>query len=942
MPFYNHTEILEKTNGGIDIITFLVPEAENALQRRKHFKIREEKTASCSIKRNEQDGNYIVTDWGTGDHMNAVTLWMNLKGVEYKVALEQISAQFGIMPEEQLKELRQPDFNKRPAKPDEEDGTYAFDIMNEVPEAWLKELGHYAKVEKLKFYHWHAVRSYTYIKDRVAMTFGSRDTYPIFIIEEEGFKKIYQPLAFEKRHRFKYAATNKPTDLIHGLQQAEQWFYERNPHEADGYVQTAEAAEENGGEPPKTEKIPELIICSGDRDALNVAGMGYYVVWKNSESAKITGKDYKRMSKIAERIYNLPDIDTTGVKQGHALAMYYMDIHTIWLPKELLERKDWRGNSRKDLVDFCATYRDNARSIFRGLLRISYPMRFWDVIPHDKGIKYEVNNVHLYNFLARNGFYRYEVEGHKEGFIYVQIEGNVVKEIDTVKTKAYINKFLEERREEVKLRNHFYRSPHLNASSLTNLPTVDPDFVSYTRHDRFFFYRDSVVKVSGEGIEQCKPGTVNKFVWEDNVIDHKIEIRDPFFKVDHIIDENGRQHINDIEILDDSCLFFRYLIQTSRIHWRKELEDSLVDVDQEKADAYRKKNRYKIDGPNLSAEEIHEQKLHLINKMYAIGYILHRYRQMSRAWCVYAMDNRISDSGESYGGSGKSILFNAAIGKMCRLFYKGARDHRIFEDRHVFDGVTKHTDVVLFDDAGEYLNFDFLFPYITGGWNINPKNNQPFFIPFSESPIPVITTNYTLRKTDPSTLRRVLFTVFSDYYHKEGEHYDEDMNPEIDFGKELLGPDYTAYEWNNFYNTMMQCLQLYLQLRSKVDPPMDNVTMRNLRTEMGDTFYEWALVYFSPEGDNLNKELVKNDVMARFFDETKSKTTFWSSQRFTRCLKAFCMHDGLAYNPQKKGKRIISKVDGKTQQMIFLMTPEYNVIQQNFDFKPDDENDAGF
>lgn len=920
MAYYNQEEILNKTNGGLDIITKLCPDAIEGVQRSKNFKLRpEEKTASASIKQLEKDGVYVVTDWGDdGKPKNGILLWAHLKKCDFKTALEQIAAEFGIMPEEQLKQVRQPDFNKREAKPSEEDGKYSFVTKAEIPDSWLKVIGPFADKVKLARYHWKAVESYSLTKNREVYTWSSREDYPIFIIEEEGFKKIYQPLAYDKKNRFRYAATDKPKDFLHGLQQARQDFYDKNPHEASGYSESEADSKAKEDGDLETEKLKEIIICSGDRDAMNVAGMGYYVVWKNSESAKITGKAWKEMNKIADRVYNLPDIDVTGVRQGHSLALFYLNMHTIWLPQELLKLKDWRGNPRKDLLDFCETYREKSKTKFKDLLKVSYPYRFWDTFVQGEKLKHEVNNVYLYNFLSRNGFYRYEMEGEQDGFIFIQINGNTVKQVTPVQVKAYINEFLASRHEEVKLRNHFYRSTYTNTQSLQNLPTTDPDFISFTKTNRYFFFKDKVVEVNKDEIKICKPGSVDKYVWDDQVVDHSFEIEDDFFKVDFNVDENGRQHINDIEIKNDSCLFLRYLIQTSRIYWREEFEDKIQHLSAEQQAQYRKENKFKIDGPELTDDQIHEQKLHLVNKMYAIGYILHRYRQMSRAWVPYAMDNRISESGESYGGSGKSILFNAAMSRLCRTFYKGARDNKIFEDRHIFHGVTKHTDYVLFDDAGEYFDFDVLFPYITGNFNVNPKNNQPFSIPFAEAPLMAITTNYTPRKTDPSTLRRMLFVVFSDYYHKEGEFYKEDMNPELDFGKELLGHEFTVNEWNLFYNTMLQCLKLYLTLPGKVDPPMSSVELRNLRSQMGDTFFNWAEVYFSPEGDKINQELVKKDAMEDFLKDTNTAPRFVTPNNFKKKLQAYCKFSGLLFNPESKGKRIIKKVDGKAVEMIRL------------------------
>jgi len=924
MPFYNQEEILTKTTGGLDIIIKLCPDATEAVSRQRNFKLRpDEKTASASLKELE-DGTYVVTDWGSDSKSrNGILLWSHMRNVDFKTALEQIATEFGIMPEEKLKEIRQPDFNAAPAAPDQQEGSMDFEILPETPESWLVVVGPMVTNEVLTKYHWKPVKSYSLVKNRKTLTWNSRENYPIFIIEEPGFKKIYQPLSFEKADRFRYHTTEKPRDFMHGLSQASEMFYNKNPHEADGYSEgEAEAKEREEGK-QTTEKLPEIIICSGDRDAMNVAGMGYIVVWKNSESAKITGATWKQLSKIAERVYNLPDIDTTGIKQGHSLAHYYLDLYTIWLPQELLKFRDWRGNPRKDLRDFVETYRQNSKRKFKDLLKISYPYRFWDYMPTQKGMKPEVNNVHLYNFLTRSGFYRFEMEGIAEGFIYIHIQGNTVREVNPVQIRAYINDFLTARHEDVRLRNHFYRSPHLNAQSLQNLPTTRPDFVSYSKLDRHFFFKDKVVKVDKESIGICKPGTVEKYVWEDNVIDHSFEPEKNFFDVDFTIDESGRQHINDITVHDDKCLFFRYLIQTSRIHWAEELESRTATFTAEDKTKYLEANKFKIDGPNLNEDEIHEQKAHLVNKIFTIGYILHRYRSMNRSWVPYAMDNRISESGESFGGSGKSILFNIALGKMSNMFYKGARDNKIFEDRFIFHGVTKHTDFILFDDAGEYFNFDFLYPYITGQFNVNPKNNQPYSVPAHEAPIIGITTNYTPRKTDASTLRRILFLVFSDYYHKEGEFYKEDRDPEKDLGKQLLGPDYTNEDWNNFFNFMLQCLKFYLKLPSKVDPPMSNVELRNLRSQMGDTFFDWAEVYFSPTGDKINQELVKRKTMEEFMEETNTSPRFINPGLFKKKLIAYSKYSGLLFNAAQKGKRFIKKVDGKATEMITLEAPDF-------------------
>ena len=51
MAFVDYKDILEVTNNGLDIIAMYYPDARNGIERRdKKFKIREERTASASIR----------------------------------------------------------------------------------------------------------------------------------------------------------------------------------------------------------------------------------------------------------------------------------------------------------------------------------------------------------------------------------------------------------------------------------------------------------------------------------------------------------------------------------------------------------------------------------------------------------------------------------------------------------------------------------------------------------------------------------------------------------------------------------------------------------------------------------------------------------------------------------------------------------------------------
>src|SRR5690606_34826073 len=104
------------------------------------------------------------------------------------------------------------------------------------------------------------------------------------------------------------------------------------------------------------------------------------------------------------------------------------------------------------------------------------------------------------------------------------------------------------------------------------------------------------------------------FIWEKDVYDHQFIKLDPPFFIQK--DATGAY---DIEIKDNSCLFLRFLIQTSRIHWRVELETKLEasNMTPQEQLEYKEANKFNIAGPLLSGDEIDEQKSHLMNKIFA-------------------------------------------------------------------------------------------------------------------------------------------------------------------------------------------------------------------------------------------------------------------------------------------------------------------------------------
>lgn len=961
-------EILEATEGGLQIILMYYPEAADCIGKAgKKFKMHEEKTPSASIKK-MPDGNYVVADFGAdGKWMNGITLCQKQENLDFGGAIGFLAAHFRIGGSEVAKSIFEPKITVTDATPDQKEGEKIIDdVHEEIPNVHMDILFSEKVISQLEYqkrdvvdpverkqavydllreitttYHYFGLKSYTIIKNRKAIKIESTDYYPIFLIHEEKFQKVYQPNAKDKGHRFMYLGKFEQ-DFIHGYAQAKAAYNEIN----DSKKPKAKAgADEEEKTETSIEKLSEIIYCTGGSDALNLAALGYYPVWPSSEYYKPSPTFIKKLFAIAYDVMTCPDLDATGQKQNHRLCMddrddIFLDIKTIVLPEEL-KLKRFKGNPGKDARDY---FRFFTWWQFRKLVESALPYRFWDIEigKTTKGetkmkfgrpvYEYKPNNVRIYNFLMRNGFYRYKVDEKSDLEIFVNIEGNIVRKVTPNDIKNFINDFLENRYMNEDLRNTFHKTNQLGEMSLLTLKLIELDFTDFERKAQYLFFQNETWKVTPQGVEAFKTGDIDRKVWQDEVIKHQVKKVDDMF----VITQNEVSQEFDIEIKDESCLFFRYLINASRIHWRKELEIKMKGLTFAQQEEYQKLHKFDIAGPHLDEEEKKEQKLHLINKIYSLGYLLHRYKESSGAWSVFAMDNKISDDGLSHGGSGKSIAYKALRYFMQSATFDG-RNAKLFDNPHLFERISKHTDYMLFDDANKAFQFDRLFSMITGEMNINPKGKTSYELAFADVPKMVVTSNFTPTEISPTVLRRLLFTVFGDYYHHENNgEYNETRTVKDDFGKNLFD-DFDEKEWNLFCNFMAQCCRWYMNFE-KIEPPMGNVMVRNLQNYMGQSFLRWADVYFGEEAGRRDSWVIRKMAMDDFIRETNSNG--WTTQAFTARLVAWCKYKNLILDPPElrnkdgrmvktlqefswdnRDKRWVKTGNNKTSEMIYLQTP---------------------
>ena len=320
--------------------------------------------------------------------------------------------------------------------------------------------------------------------------------------------------------------------------------------------------------------------------------------------------------------------------------------------------------------------------------------------------------------------------------------------------------------------------------------------------------------------------------------------------------------------------------------------------------------------------------------------MLHHYKSPSRAWAPMAMDNKIGENDECNGRSGKSFFFKT-LSLLMKTVKLSGRNPKLMDNPHVFDQVTQHTQMLLLDDCDRYLNTGLFYDNITSDMTVNPKNNQSFTIPFEDSPKIAFTTNYVPADFDPSSEARLLYMVFSDYYHQrtESNDYQETRSIRDDFDKDLFSKAYTENEWNADLNFFLQCCKFYLSLSGesiKILPPMENIIKRKFKADMGVNFEDWAGSYFSEESGRLDTFVVREKAFTDFKQSTG--TNKMTMQSFTKKLRAFvelCPFvselnpSDLCNSQHRIIRRDPSNPNGSPTEMIYLRSKKADVKKQD-------------
>lgn len=910
-------EILEANDGGLNIIENYYPKVRDVVGTKNKFSMRNEKDPSAKLNLRKTENGvdvYKVIDFGGANReMNAIEVVAYEEGLTFKEALKFVLARYP-----RLKDEKSIDQSVKYEDPTDYDklGDMSW-TEQDITEKALRILGRNVKKEQFEFYNWHYIDELRIVikkKDGKlsVMVKKSNDTQPIFMRQcfyrkddkLQHFYKFYEPKASDKKYRFRYYPEGaKPENYVHGLYEIEKLVEKRG------------------------EKLKCLYIGSGEKDSLNINSLLDYnpdtdryeyncpCIWFNSETSVVPDIVRTRLNKIANKIVNIPDIDETGVTQGNRFALENWNIYTLWLPKYILDIKDWRGNGCKDFKDFIDL--GGNQKDMSNLVTNSHKFQFWSLITQKdkegneslKCILDPENVTFALNVLG----YRYQCVRGEDKFYHQN--NHIIEEMPSQEIRRQLVGYL---RSTLKVSSGIVYNTLMNTNKFTEwcrFLDKPRETVKMNRQNyQCFFFQDGWVSVKPNEVKKWNYKQLEYEISKERIRECRIGQYKPIFEYEW--NEEAKDY--NIQFKNESCKMFQYLVATSKIYWKEELA-ALKQIDS----IYTQKSMpLHINSELLTDDQNYEQSQSLRNKMFLMGYLCCSYKDAAKPWGVYLMDNKISDGTESNGGSGKSLFIRFAEILLNKYFING-KNKKLSEDSHKYDGVTENTDIIVIDDLEKKFDIELLHNDVTADLQVNPKGKQPYTIKRADSPKIIIATNYVPLKTDASIKRRWRFGTFSDWFHvrTSNSEYEEDYNPKMMFRKTLID-EFDEMEMSETISCIIDCVRYYMLCCEKniiQDCVLNNIEIRKLIVTVGADFMEWFKVYFDKENGMLNQEIAKTEA---YYDYKSKVEHPFSQYVWSKKLKEYCKLIGYEFNPPEfctgDGERIIKRWNGKPTDYIYI------------------------
>lgn len=404
-------------------------------------------------------------------------------------------------------------------------------------------------------------------------------------------------------------------------------------------------------------------------------------------------------------------------------------------------------------------------------------------------------------------------------------------------------------------------SAKLETGTLEAIETMDFDDRSYGEDFDHFFFKNTAVKVTKDKIETVSYSTMKWWTNRDAILDGNFElvrqewrvIVSPFYAAelakhedmmrvlkteDERKQENMRwdawaslwkyQLVMDKPI-DEMPLHFRFLYNTSRIFWEKELN-----------------------GEELTKTEKQMQDMYFIAKLHALGSAMIRHRSANRQQFIHITDNGTRREDLASGGTGKTAILEL-VGLMRRVLKidgKALEGSNIILEQELGKVVPGIHNVVCIDELPQGFSPRKMYNVTL---SITSRGLYKGSIKLEGDDLPkfVVASNEQLDLSSDSTFRRTYQLLVGDWYHPRSMDGARTAHtPADDFRKEYgikeVARNLPQHLLNQARNFLLGCAQLFFQLPDEtLRPPRDNRALlrQALAASKDEQFTMWISGY---------------------------------------------------------------------------------------------------
>lgn len=827
----------------------------------------------------------------------------------------------------------------------EKNNSHKFNPVNK--KNIIKELAAELKynVQTLEKTHIKFLESYYFIRDNIKHTFYASQGNPILLLNSDDASIIWRPLAKYPFQEYEYFIN--PTMGIIGKSKLLNEIGERRAELDAQILETSDKVERKKLE--RRKPIQSLFITFNMPDYLKIREIDKEAILLLNDKL-----DYNYyLEDIKPNIYNTYLVPNNTAEQrlkARAIGLTYIEFLIFKLNPEF-----------KSIAEYL-THLEGREHVFFKKLNTALPFKFWEY----ENSEVKLNLIAFLNFIQTQGFFSYEDQKDKKGYQYIKIENRIVKSYDDKELfvrfiRSYANSWLHERGEFIKIRNKILTSGEFTERNLSQLRQIELDFENSGKNFQNFFFKDGFMWVIYNGkVERYEQTKVKKHIWEHDLIDYPSDVLPAPFKISYRekyqelltkfktavkgtpeytelktkIKKVSETKKYDIEILNKDNYFLQFLWLTSYLYW-KEAESEGYEI--QKHDFWFELEKNKA----LDADQIDEMKLHLINKITALGYLTKDYRGAKDDYGVAildAIDLKSDGLKREAAGGGKSIVAKA-LSEIKRIYEaEDSASEDFCRNKHRYENYDKEK-LLLIDDMHKNARLGDILTDFSNGITVNPKHKKPIPIPLTRSPKIIVTRNYI--DMEGARVDRRLYRMFvCDYFHKKnGGKYKEEVTPDKTFGFSFYSEE-TDEQKSDLINFFA-----YSYIANDefgiIDSPIEELLYYRIVKQIGEPLIEYLDIFLEQNEDNYI------DLLWLFADfKMEFKETFNSFQRtklynttsnFKKLVKLYCEVNDLVFNPEevlnqpkenpvritkRSTKRFDAKDFGKTAEHIFIATQE--------------------